>query len=101
MKQFLHDFHPVYFGTIVEAKDSSAAVEAAGRQQAGGGSPAASCGTGSRQAAAARRQAAAGRDQMCVSSLSMLRKDNEASFSQGTHSSIPKLWVGLFNNIKI
>ena len=90
----------MYFGTIVEAKDSSTAVEAAGRQQAGGGSVATSRGTGSRQAAAAQRQAAVGRDQMNVSSLSILIKDSEASFSPGTHSFTPKLWVGLFNNIK-
>ena len=101
MKQILIYFYSVYSGTIVEAKVSSVAVEAVGRQQAGGGSAAASGGTGGRQAAAVRRQAAAGRDQMCVSSLSMLIKDNEASFSQGAHSSTPKLWVGLFSNIKI
>ena len=94
MKQILTDFYSVYFGTIVEAKDSSTAVEAAGRQQAGGGSAAASGGTGSRQAAAVQRQAAAGRGQTNGSSLSRIMKDNKASFSPGTKSFIPKLWVG-------
>ena len=86
----------MYFDTIIEAKDSSAAVKAAGRQQAGGGSAAASRGTGSRQAAAVQRQAAAGRGQMNVSSLSIFTKDNEASFIPGSHSSIPKLWGWIF-----
>ena len=69
MKQILPDFYPVYFGKIVEAKGSRAAVEAAGRQQVGGGSAAASGGTGRRQAAAAQRQAASGRGQTNGSSL--------------------------------
>ena len=68
MKQILTDFYSVYSGTIVEAKVSSTAVEAEGKQQAGGGSAAASGGTGSRQAAAVLRQAAApaaGRRRQC------------------------------------
>ena len=54
-KQILTDIDPTYFRASVEAKDSTSAFEAAGRQRAGGGGAAASGGTGSRLAAAAQR----------------------------------------------
>ena len=85
MKQILTDFYSVYFCTMVEAKGSSTAVEAAGRQQAGGGSAAASGGTGSRQAAAAQRQAAVGRGQMNDSKASFENYEGQQGLARPRH----------------
>ena len=88
---------------LAQSKRRSAALQS--RPKAGSRQAAAALRQAAAPAAGRRRQrggsAAAGRDQVNVSSLSILVKDNEASFSPGTHSFTPKLWVGFLIISKI
>ena len=102
MKQISADFDSVYFGTTVEAKDSSAAGEAAGRHQAGDGSAAPSGGAGSKQAAAAQRQARLATDRgVTTRRLSRIMKDDKPSLGPSTQVHIPTLGVGFLDSVKI